>query len=140
MLDTNVWLQWLVFEDPRLEALNRYACEGAIRLVGHTRCRAELARVLERDAIAARSPTATQQLLARYDRLVENWTDALMPAPLHCRDREDQVFLDLAFAAGARWLVTRDKALLALAARARRLPETAWPLRPKIVTPEALQA
>ena len=39
---------------------------------------------------------------------------------LLCADADDQVFLDLALAERAGWLITRDKALLALRARARR--------------------
>ena len=39
-----------------------------------------------------------------------------MPAgPLQCRDPDDQMFIDLALAQRARWLLTRDRALLALA-------------------------
>jgi predicted nucleic acid-binding protein len=40
---------------------------------------------------------------------------------LRCRDADDQVFIDLALVHRARWLLTRDKALLALARRARPL-------------------
>jgi predicted nucleic acid-binding protein len=39
----------------------------------------------------------------------------LLPA---CRDRDDQKFLEAALAAGAGFLVTRDRALLGLARRA----------------------
>jgi predicted nucleic acid-binding protein len=38
---------------------------------------------------------------------------------LECRDPDDQTFIDLAVAAGARWLVTRDRALLELAREAQ---------------------
>jgi predicted nucleic acid-binding protein len=44
--------------------------------------------------------------------------DAVRPARLACVDPDDQKFLDAAFASGADWLLTRDKALLALARRA----------------------
>ncbi|MGB3427088.1 MAG: PIN domain-containing protein, partial [Burkholderiaceae bacterium] len=42
------------------------------------------------------------------------------PAPIACTDPHDQKFLDLAYTARADWLVTKDKALLKLARRARR--------------------
>lgn len=49
-----------------------------------------------------------------------------------CADPDDQKFLRLAHASGARWLLSRDKAVLALARRAERaglfriLPPSAW--------------
>jgi predicted nucleic acid-binding protein len=42
------------------------------------------------------------------------------PSLPRCRDRDDQKFLELAFAAKASVLLTRDKALLRLAGRTRR--------------------
>ena len=48
--------------------------------------------------------------------------DAIAQQPLAgrlvCRDPDDQKFIDLALSGGARWLVSRDKAVLALARRA----------------------
>jgi predicted nucleic acid-binding protein len=40
-------------------------------------------------------------------------------ARLHCSDPDDQKFIDLAICAGAHTLVSRDKALLKLARKAR---------------------
>jgi predicted nucleic acid-binding protein len=40
--------------------------------------------------------------------------------PLRCKDPDDQVFIDLALHVGARWLFTKDAALLKLARRARQ--------------------
>jgi len=45
----------------------------------------------------------------------------VFPSPLACTDLSDQKFLDLAHTARADWLVTKDKALLKLARRARAL-------------------
>ena len=55
--------------------------------------------------------------------------------PLRCRDPDDQMFIDLALSARAQWLVTRDRALLVLARRARLRGVTVirpvdWPARP----------
>jgi len=40
---------------------------------------------------------------------------------LRCTDRDDQMFIDLALACGARWLLSRDRAVLKLGKRARLL-------------------
>jgi predicted nucleic acid-binding protein len=60
-------------------------------------------------------------LLAAFDRYAR-----LLPPPvaeplLRCTDPDDQVFLDLSRAHHARWLVTRDRALLTLARRAAQV-------------------
>jgi predicted nucleic acid-binding protein len=48
---------------------------------------------------------------------------------LRCTDPDDQMFVDLALEAGARWLVSRDRAVL-------RLARPALPLGLAIVAPE----
>lgn len=54
--------------------------------------------------------------------------------PLRCKDPDDQVFIDLALQHRARWLISKDAALLKLARRARLLGVevmtfTAWAAR-----------
>jgi predicted nucleic acid-binding protein len=131
VLDTNVWLDWLVFDDPSVAALRAARDAREVDIVGFARGRAELADVLARPSTrehalrasarrgaAVRMPDA-EALLARYDVLAT----AAGEAPgcgLQCRDADDQPFLDLAVACGARWLLTKDRALLALAVPARR--------------------
>ena len=58
-------------------------------------------------------------ILRDWDRLATP-VERVFAAPFACSDRDDQKFLDLAYTARADWLVTRDKALLKLARRARR--------------------
>jgi predicted nucleic acid-binding protein len=50
---------------------------------------------------------------------------------MRCTDPDDQVFIDLALACKARWLLSKDRALLKLARRARALglsiqPPASW--------------
>jgi len=40
---------------------------------------------------------------------------------MRCNDPDDQKFVDLALAYGARWLLSRDRAVLKLAKRCRTL-------------------
>jgi len=63
--------------------------------------------------------TATvASLWTRHGRQVDAPPPPGAAARLHCTDADDQKFIDLAIAAGAHTLVTRDKALLRLARKA----------------------
>jgi len=46
VLDTNVWLDWLVFREPSLEPLRRAHAEGKVEIAIDAECEAELERVL----------------------------------------------------------------------------------------------
>ncbi|MGA7983762.1 MAG: PIN domain-containing protein, partial [Burkholderiales bacterium] len=46
VLDTNVWLDWLVFDDPELAALRAAVEQGLAQVFIDAACEAELARVL----------------------------------------------------------------------------------------------
>jgi len=120
VLDTNVVLDWLVFGDPSCTAL----AEGVMRgqLTWHTTAamRSELLSVLGRAELAAWRPDY-EHILLTFDRwAVANASPgALTPQAPRCRDPDDQKFIDLSLAVGARWLLTRDRALLELAKAAR---------------------
>ena len=128
VIDTNVWLDWLVFDDPRIAGLRHAVGRAELRVIASPRMRAELAIVLLRPAIARRCP-APHDALAACDAIVTPHEEAA-PVALRCRDRADQMYLDLACAGKARWLLTRDRALLRLARRAR----TTWAI--EVTTPE----
>jgi putative PIN family toxin of toxin-antitoxin system len=117
VLDTNAVLDWLVFADPRIQPLAAAIRDGAVRWLVAVPLREELERVLARPAIAKRH-NRSEQALAVFDLL---GSLCVPPAPAGpgwvCRDADDQVFLDLALATRARWLISRDKALLALRRR-----------------------
>ncbi len=118
VLDTNVWLDWLVFDDPGTRELAARLTAGQLAVVATDRMRDELGHVLRRPGIADRG-LAPEAALARFDARV-TIVAASGRCPLACRDPDDQMFVDLAVGARARWLLTRDKALLALARRAGR--------------------
>ncbi|MFA7665544.1 MAG: putative toxin-antitoxin system toxin component, PIN family [Burkholderiaceae bacterium] len=124
VIDTNVWLDWLVFDDPAARPIAAAAGLGRLRLLATRASRAELASVLARP-IFGLDAAATAAALHRHDahvRLVDPPPDAdTLPARLPlCRDPDDQKFVELAIAARANFLVSRDKALLKLARPARR--------------------
>ncbi len=135
MLDTNVVLDWLVFCNPSSAPLAVAIVNKQVRWIATAAMRDELAEVLRRGLAAARSVDAAA-VLATWDAYAEPYTEpAHSPAhaALRCSDPDDQKFLDLALAAGARWLLSRDRAVLRLARRAVALGTT-------ITVPEAWSA
>ena len=122
VLDTNVCLDLLLFRDPATAALAVALHSGDIEVVSDSECRAEWQRVLGYPVLALDLP-ARLRLCADYDARVRLMADAttaaVLPLP-RCADPDDQKFLELARRAGARWLLTRDRALLALSRRTER--------------------
>jgi len=121
VLDTNVVLDWLVFGDARVRRIAAAIDEGAVRLVTSPACFEELQRALGYSAIkldAAGQAQACRRYLATAEFLDVPAAGGTLPA---CEDRDDQKFLDLAWHAGARWLVSRDRALLKLANQVAKL-------------------
>ncbi len=117
VLDTNVLLDLWVFDDPRTRPLAAALDAGACVALRSDATDAEFAAVLARPRFAV-PIERRQELLARW-RLCALRVERVVAAALRCGDPHDQPFLDLAFSACASCLVTKDKALLRLARRAR---------------------
>jgi putative PIN family toxin of toxin-antitoxin system len=123
VLDTNVWLDWLAFDDAGTALLRAAHAAGRLEIVIDAACEAELERVLTYDFGKRRlDKTAQAAALDACRRIAVRVESApAVPGVLpRCGDPDDQKFLELALAAGAGLLVTRDRALLDLARR--RLP------------------
>ena len=121
VLDTNVWLDWLVFEDPDVAALKAAVHAGTATVCMDLACEEELVRVLAYprthttlDAAAQAERLAACRRIARH---VDDGPPARSPAAAlpRCRDADDQKFVELAWRCQAHALVTRDRALLELA-------------------------
>jgi putative PIN family toxin of toxin-antitoxin system len=129
ILDTNTWLDWLLFNDNSVAEIRQRCNDKTIRLVATLRMRDELALVLVRPQFkkhfnATRQP---DQLLAEFDALVEivEAPPALVivktpPHPLMCKDPDDQIFIDLALASSPCVLISKDKLVLAVAKRLKK--------------------
>ena len=121
VLDTNAVLDWLVFRDARMHGWALAIEQAQVLWLTCAPMREELVRTLSYAQLARWRPD-TSAVLSVYDR----WSRAC-PAPsctappaLQCADPDDQIFVDLGLAQGARWLVTHDRALLRLARATRR--------------------
>jgi len=118
VLDTNIWLDWLVFDDPAVGPVREAQALGRIEIVIDEACESELARVLAYDLGARTLDSQAQSACLARCRVVATRVPAPTGrAPAACRDPDDQKFLDLAVAAGAAILVTKDHALLEMAGR-----------------------
>jgi len=117
VLDTNAVLDWLWFADRAMQPLAEAVTSGVCRWLQTAAMRDELHLVVAQRLAPrpAAQRAAVEAGCARWAHRVE----APPPSALACRDPADQLFVDLALAVRARWLVTRDRALLALHRRAR---------------------
>jgi predicted nucleic acid-binding protein len=117
VLDTNVWLDVLVFDDPAARGLRA----GGHEILIDAPCEAELQRVLAYPLGKwTLSEARRAECLAACRGLARRVADAgAVPALPRCADADDQKFLELAAACGADALVTKDDALLRLR---KRLP------------------
>ena len=128
ILDTQIWLDWLVFDDPGVRDLRVAVEKGRAEIWMDAACDAELERVLAYDlGKHSIAPAAQAAALAQARRIARRLDTGLSQAERaslpRCRDADDQIFLEAALAARADVLVTKDRALLELnRRRTRALP------------------
>ena len=139
VLDTNVWLDWLLFEDPDVMPVKAAVAAARAEVVVNDAVVAELARVLAyRFGARTLTPDARSKCLAECGRVSARSVGPDAQAERRsvpvCDDPDDQKFLDLAAACGAHFLVTRDRDLLELARQRDPVPSF------RIVTPRELRA
>ena len=118
VIDTNVLLDFWVFDDPAARSLRAALQDGRGNALRSGDSVDELTQVIMREKFDL-ATEARFGILREWDRLATP-VERVFAAPLACSDPHDQKFLDLAYTARADWLVTKDKALLKLARRARR--------------------
>lgn len=115
VLDTNIVLDLLVFDDPSTRGLAQALEAKAVEWLACGAMRGELERVLGYAHIVARllaRGRSADEVLARFDAACR----VVAPPPssaVHCRDRDDQVFVDLAVRHGAL-LLSKDLEVLSL--------------------------
>lgn len=127
VLDTNIVLDLLVFQDPAFGPLHQAINRGDLDWIATLAMRDELKRVLTYPAISTRLAKKANQentgapldpasaVLRQFDDL-----SRILPAPgkatVTCRDRDDQIFIDLAVAHQAM-LLSKDRAVLCMRKR-----------------------
>ncbi len=117
VLDTQVWLDWLVFADPSVAGLRAAIDSRYAQVFIDDAALAELERVLAyplgRSVDTAACLAACQKITTRVEAGSE---EGFYNLP-QCRDPDDQKFLTLAARVRADCLVTRDRELLRLRRR-----------------------
>jgi len=120
VLDTNVCLDLFVFRDPAVSVLREALDSGVVTGTTNEACRCEWQRVLAYPSLRL-DDVARAAVLVEYDAVMRvaqpSTFDFVLP---RCADPDDQKFLELAAGCGARWLLSRDDALLRLARRTMR--------------------
>jgi predicted nucleic acid-binding protein len=128
VLDTNVVIDWLVFDDPFMSPLrDGVACRN-VCVFTHAPAIVELQRVMGYPALKL-APDRQASIIGKYlaqtsvPPLPPGFSCAQLLTPAgfpQCRDPDDQHFLALAFHTQSTALVSRDKAVLKLRRRARQ--------------------
>src|SRR3569623_1340891 len=112
VLDTNVCLDLFVFHDARWNALLAALRNGEMQAVTRDDCRTEWLIVLDYPHLPL-DRVSKSHSAAEFDALVTCLPDSTpvradIRLPV-CKDPDDQKFLELARAAGAQVLITKDK-------------------------------
>ncbi len=128
VLDTNVVLDWLVFDDPFMNPLRDGLHDQRLVLLTHQPAIDELQRVLGYQHLKLDVSRQTK-VLAEYQASTSvasmpiNFSLQHLRLPQgfpRCADHDDEPFLALAFHTKADALVSRDKAVLQLSKRAQK--------------------
>lgn len=132
VLDTNVVIDWLVFDDPFMNPLRHGVRDSRIRVLTHLPAIEELERVLAYPQLKL-GHARQKEIFAQY---MAQTTLAAVPVGFstkqlmlpggfpRCRDRDDEPFLALAFHTKADALASRDNAVFGLKSRAAKFGVT----------------
>jgi len=128
LLDTNIVLDCLVFRDPTARSLWAAVEAKGVELLSHPLALEELSRVLAYPQCRL-DEEVQLDIWARYAEVT-----SLIPVPdgfgleslslppgfPGCRDRDDELFLALAYHSGADALISKDRDILSLRKKARK--------------------
>lgn len=134
ILDTQIVMDWLVFNEQTLLPLIASVESRRLRWTATEAMKAELLHVLGR-GVAARYAPDLERVQATFERHCHFVPEPVLSiARPRCSDTDDQKFIDLGLSLAVTqpvWLLSRDRAVLKVAKRAAKLglpilSPTAW--------------
>lgn len=118
VLDTNVLLDLYVYQDPRAAALQKAIENQRLDLLTCAQAMTELTDVLSREKFRL-TRERQRDILEHWQINSRSIADAeILESPWHCKDRSDQIFLDLAWTFRPATLLSKDLQVLRFAKRA----------------------
>lgn len=121
VLDSNVWLDLLVFDDSAIYSLKMAMINRQVAVWVNSRCYTELLRVLDYPQFASLDKQRALSWVQTHSSFCDKLS-ATNPVPILpiCKDHDDQKFIELAYHCQAQFLITKDKALLKLSRQMQR--------------------
>ena len=135
VLDTNIVIDTFLFRSELSAPLREALAAGRVELFASPATLSELERVLGYPVLkisAERQAAGYGRYLGQFCECSPIQTNATIRFLPRCRDRDDQVFIELAAAICADWLISRDKEVLRVGRNKRnpppfRIADLQWP-------------
>lgn len=145
VLDTNVVIDWLMFNDPYMDPLRERVLDGRLIVLTHQPAINELQRVLAYRQLKLDS-ARQEEILNRYLLLTTlvalpegaSLKHLMTPGDFpRCRDRDDEHFIALAYHQKADALVSRDNAVFGMKSRVAKFGLTIFNVQQAIAALKA---
>ena len=120
VLDTNILLDVLVFDDSRAHPLRAALIAGSLDAVATEKTLSEFLDVIGREQFSL-SQERQHEIMSQWRSWARLINDQVLDAaPWKCKDRDDQVFINLAYTLKPAILISKDKMVLRIAKRAQK--------------------
>ena len=120
VLDTNILLDVLVFDDSRAHPLRAALIAGGLDAVATEKTLSEFLDVIGREQFSL-SQERQHEIMSQWRSWARLINDQVLDAaPWKCKDRDDQVFINLAYTLKPAILISKDKMVLKIAKRAQK--------------------
>ena len=120
IFDTNVLLDLFVFNDFRVLHIKQALVEKQLDALASRQTLEEFSDVISRPLFSLEQ-SAQKKIALEWQSLARVIEDQnIFAAPWQCRDKDDQIFLNLAFTSKPCILISKDNEVLKLASRAAK--------------------